>query len=106
MVAAMTKDRSDHAAIAAAMTALSHPRRVLIYETLAAAPDGLAYGDLLARTRLSLSSLNHHLRPMRAAGVVATRRRGGFVIYRCVPAALGPSLARVEALATAGARAA
>ena len=64
----------DRAATAAAMNALSHARRILIYEKLAAEPSGLSHSGLLEETGLSISTLNHHLRPMRAAGVVATRR--------------------------------
>ena len=88
----------NQAAVALAMKALSHPRRVMIYEMLAEEDGGLAYGDLQAKTGLSISSLNHHLRPMRASGAVATRRKGAYVIYRADAAALAPHLDRARAI--------
>ena len=87
----------EQASVAAAMNALAHPRRMLVFDTLTAAPDGLCYGDLLERTGLAISTLNHHLRPMRAASLVATRRKGKEVIYRAHPSAVSPHLWRVLA---------
>ena len=69
--------------IARAMTALSHPRRVAIFEALeAAGPAGLGFGPLMERTRLQPSTLRHHLRPMAAAGLVVSVRRRGSVFHR------------------------
>ena len=78
---------SDHAkrnreTIAETMTALSHPRRVAIFEALRSAPDGLSFEDLLAKTDLSVSTLTHHLRPMKTAGLVASRRQRKRVALR------------------------
>lgn len=84
------------AAIAAAMKALSHPRRVRIFRILNAAPEGLPFSSLLERAGLSIATLNHHLKLMRAAKVVATRRRGVHVLYRLAPVALAPHLAWVS----------
>ena len=77
-----TLTRKQSVAIAAAMTALSHPRRVIIFDRLAAAPkEGLTYEALLAATGRYTSTLTHHLRPMFAAGLVVTRRKGAL----CLP---------------------
>ena len=76
---------AERARVAAAMNALAHQRRVVIFEILRNAADGLPYGALLERAGLSLSTLNHHLGPMRAAGLVVTRRKGHEVIYRLAP---------------------
>lgn len=92
-----TRVTSEQARVAAAMNALAHPRRMLVFDALTAAPDGLRYGDLLERTGLSISTLNHHLRPMRAARLVATRRKGKEMIYRAHPSAVSPHLRRVLA---------
>ena len=87
---------AERARVAAAMNALAHQRRVLIFEILRSAPNGLPYGGLLELTGLSLSTLNHHLRPMRAAGLVVTRRKGHEVIYRLAVEALTPHLASIQ----------
>ena len=79
------------------MNTLAHQRRVVIFEILRTAADGLPYGALLERAGLSLSTLNHHLRSMRAAGLVVTCRKGQEVIYRLAHEALTPHLARVQA---------
>ena len=69
--------------IARAMTALSHPRRVSIFEALeSAGPSGLGFEPLLQTTGLQPSTLRHHLRPMLAVGLVASSRRGLNVYYR------------------------
>ena len=69
--------------IARAMTALSHPRRVAIFEALeTAGSGGLGFEPLMERTRLQPSTLRHHLRPMTAAGLVVSTRRGLNVFYR------------------------
>lgn len=65
-------DKDDE--IATAMTALSHPRRVAIFTALAKAPDGLSFEELLNITGFSVSTLTHHLRPMKTARLVASRR--------------------------------
>ena len=63
--------------IARAMTALSHPRRVAIFEVLEnAGSRGLGVEELMRSAGLRPSTLNHHLRPMIAAGLVRKTRVG------------------------------
>lgn len=83
-----TTEAAADIAIAIAMKALAHPRRVKIYRTLRATPSGLPYGELLGRTGLTIATLNHHLKFLRAAEAVTTERRGVNVIYRLAPLAL------------------
>ena len=65
------------------MSALAHPRRVLIFDRLVDAnPDGLTFEGLLRETGLSVSTLSHHLRPMVDSGLVERRRKGAFVFHR------------------------
>ena len=74
--------------IAAAFSALSHKRRVIIYRALRnAGASGLNHSALQAATRLSPMSLSHHLGPMLAAGLVRSRRRGTYVFLTLNPAA-------------------
>ena len=44
------------------MTALSHPRRIMIFELLCAAPDGVSYTELRELTGFATPTLDHHLR--------------------------------------------
>lgn len=83
------------------MTALSHPRRIMIFELLCAAPDGVSYTELRELTGFATPTLDHHLRPMRLAKVVVSRRKGAQVIYRLAPDALTPHLSRAQAHAAA-----
>ncbi|MEL6792731.1 MAG: hypothetical protein AAFU55_04795 [Pseudomonadota bacterium] len=53
----------------------------------------MPYSGLLERAGLSIATLNHHLKLMRAAKLVATRRRGANVLYRLAPVALAPHVA-------------
>lgn len=85
----------EQARVALAMKALAHPRRMVLFDTLTAAPDGLRYSDLLDRTGLSDAALSHHLRPMRAARLISARRKGNAVIYRLRRDAVDEHLERV-----------
>lgn len=74
-------DENDQ--IARAMTALSHPRRVQLFDILEdAGPRGVGFEDLLKRTKFNISTLRHHLRPMQAAGLVVRRRKGVNIVFR------------------------
>lgn len=77
------------------MNALAHPSRVLIFRALRAADRGLTYGELLARTGLTIATLNHHLGMMRAGRAVAKRRKGAHVFYRLRNEALASYFARM-----------
>ena len=75
--------------VARAMTALSHPRRVAIFEALCDGPaEGVPFEALLGATALRRSSLAHHLRPMEVAGLVIRRRKGVAVTFALQGAAV------------------
>lgn len=76
------------------MTALSHPRRVAIFDQLRATP-AMTFEQLRSATRLSASTLNHHLDPMQAAGLVIRRLKGPTAVFRLREAALARAVAHV-----------
>ena len=77
------RPNQTRAEIAAAMTALSHPRRVAIFDVLEAAGGrALDLEALLRETRFTLATLRHHLARMEAAGLVTRQRRGVAVYFR------------------------
>ena len=68
--------------VARAMTALSHPRRVAIFEALLETGGaGLNFEGLLKATSLRRSSLAHHIGPMESAGLIRRRRKGVEVAF-------------------------
>ncbi len=60
--------------------------------------------DLMDDTGLGQSLVSHHLRTLRQAGLVTTRRDGRWIHYRVVPAALVSTRLVVDGLAPSGAR--
>lgn len=89
---------TDTHRIARAMTALSHPRRVAIFQALkTAGAQGLSVPELLAEARLRPSTLTHHLKPMFAAGLVRRRRMGLPIRLYLDGRAVGPVIADVAA---------
>ena len=69
--------------IASVMNALSHPRRIALFDILEeAGPKGVGFESLLKSTKFTATTLRHHLRPMQAAGLVIRRREGVNVIFR------------------------
>ena len=62
---------------ASAFNALSHPRRIAIFDKIEeAGATGIGFDALMGATGLQVSTLRHHLRPMIASGLVMRRRRG------------------------------
>lgn len=77
------------AGLAAGFKALADPTRVAIVNRLAAAGDGeVCVCDLTAAFDLGQPTISHHLKALRAAGLVAAERRGKWAYYRLVPEAL------------------
>ncbi|MEL7463396.1 MAG: hypothetical protein AAFN79_04980 [Pseudomonadota bacterium] len=75
-------------AVALAMTALGHERRVRLPRILSKERAGLSFEDLIAKSGLHLSTLYPHLRPMRAAELIVTERKGHRVLYKLKDSAL------------------
>jgi|SRR5207302_3180913 len=88
------------------MKALGHPVRLGIAMRLAAEPETCAC-DFAEVFEVSQPTISQHLRVLREAGLVTTRRRGTQICYSLDPAAvrsLGETLATLArpALRTAG----
>jgi ArsR family transcriptional regulator, arsenate/arsenite/antimonite-responsive transcriptional repressor len=88
------------------MKALGHPVRLGIAMRLAAEPETCAC-DFAEVFEVSQPTISQHLRVLREAGLVTTRRRGTQICYSLDPAAvrsLGETLAALArpALRTAG----
>lgn len=69
---------SSNQDIASAFTALSHKRRVLIFNELRKEGAAVSFGALMSKTGLSSTTLSHHLGPMIKAGLVKRQVRGSF----------------------------
>jgi ArsR family transcriptional regulator, arsenate/arsenite/antimonite-responsive transcriptional repressor len=68
-------NRSDHTA--AALAALGHPARLSLFRLLVrAGPQGLLVGEIGAHLDMPLSTLAHHLRSLKQAGLVVQTRQG------------------------------
>lgn len=77
------------ARLADGFRALADPTRVAIVNRLAAAGDGeICVCDLTEAFDLGQPTISHHLKVLRAAGLVAAERRGKWAYYRLVPDAL------------------
>ena len=81
-------DAAERDALAARFKALGDPTRVAIVNRLAGAGEicVCAFVDDLG---LSQPTVSHHLRILREAGLVASRREGTWAYYRLVPEAVG-----------------
>jgi ArsR family transcriptional regulator, arsenate/arsenite/antimonite-responsive transcriptional repressor len=79
--------------LAAKFKALADPTRIAIVNQLSAA-DEVCVCNLTAAFELAQPTISHHLKILRDAGIVASKRRGTWAYYRLVPEA-------VEALRTA-----
>src|SRR5690242_6329089 len=73
--------------LAAQFKALADPTRVAIVNQLSAA-DEVCVCNLVDAFELSQPTISHHLKVLREAGLVTSRRRGTWAYYRLVPDAL------------------
>jgi len=64
--------------------ALADPRRLQIYEKIAANPD-IYCGEIIEEQGLSPGTVSHHLKILMQAGLIECRREGQFVYNRAVP---------------------
>lgn len=77
------------AGLAAMFKALGDPVRLRLVSIVASSPGGEAcVCDLLPAFDLSQPTVSHHLKVLRGAGLLTCERRGSWVWYRVVPAAL------------------
>lgn len=87
------------------LSALADPTRLSIVRQLAAQPDAVCACDFTECCDVSQPTISHHLKVLRDAGVVTSRREGTFVYYSIAPGfaarfgTLGASLAGLVQLA-------
>ena len=82
-------DLAQAAPLAARFKALGDPGRLRLLSLIAAHEAGQAcVCDLTGPLGLSQSTVSHHLKVLREAGLVAGERRGTWVHYSLVPGAL------------------
>jgi len=89
------RDRSGSAEL---FKALGDPSRLAIVATLARACDEVCACDFTAGLPLEQSTVSHHLRLLREAGIVSSRRIGTWVHYRLAPGTADRVRAAVGAL--------
>jgi ArsR family transcriptional regulator len=85
----MAQQRLDPGAAAnmsAAFKALGDPVRLQLMSMIASAPDGeICVCDLTPAFAVSGSTISHHLKTLREAGLVDAERRASWVYYRPRP---------------------
>ena len=81
---------SEAAELAAAFKALGDPVRLRLVSLIAAAQtdQGVCVCELTPAFELSQPTISHHLKQLRAAGLIDCERRGTWVYYRLEPGAL------------------
>jgi len=68
---------------ATALAALGHPARLTLFRLLVrAGPEGLLVGEIGAHLDMPLSTLAHHLRSLKQAGLIVQSRNGREVVTR------------------------
>ena len=81
---------ADAVELAHAFKALSDPIRLRLFSLIASFEGGQAcVCDLTGPFDVSQPTISHHLRVLRQAGLVDCERRGTWVYYWVLPAALG-----------------
>lgn len=82
-------DDRDAGQLARAFKALGDPVRLRLLSLIASAPGGeVCACDLAEPVGKSQPTVSHHLKVLRGAGLVTSRREGTWVHYRVVPGQL------------------
>jgi ArsR family transcriptional regulator, arsenate/arsenite/antimonite-responsive transcriptional repressor len=77
------------AGLAQVFKALGDPVRIRLVSLIGAHQGGeVCVCDLTAAFDLTQPTISHHLKVLRSAGIIDSERRGTWVYYRLVPAAL------------------
>jgi ArsR family transcriptional regulator len=84
-----TVDPEDRTAESALFKALADPHRLTILATLGRAEDEVCVCDFTGALPLEQPTVSHHLKVLRAAGLVTCERRGTWVYYRLAADARG-----------------
>jgi ArsR family transcriptional regulator len=90
-------DATQAGAFAPMFKALGDPVRLRLLSMIASAGGGeVCVCDLTGEFRLTGPTISHHLKVLREAGLVDSDRRGTWVYYRLIPAALAVVAALVD----------
>ena len=82
-------DDNECAPLAQMFKALGDPVRLRLLSLIASHSGGEAcVCDISATFDLSQPTISHHLKTLRSAGLLDSERRGSWVYYRVIPAAL------------------
>jgi ArsR family transcriptional regulator, arsenate/arsenite/antimonite-responsive transcriptional repressor len=82
-------DDASAAGLAQVFKALGDPVRLRLVSLIGARQGGeVCVCDLTGAFNLSQPTISHHLKVLREAGLIDSERRGTWVYYRLVPAAL------------------
>jgi len=82
-------DETAAAALAPVFKALGDPVRLRLISLIGARQGGeVCVCDLASAFDLTQPTISHHLKVLREAGLIDSERRGTWVYYRIVPAAL------------------
>src|SRR3954463_16802662 len=82
-------DADEAAELARVFKALADPVRLRLLNLIASGEGGeVCVCDLTGPFELSAPTISHHLKVLRQAGLIEGDRRGTWVYYRAVPAAL------------------
>ncbi len=82
-------DEASAAGLAQVFKALGDPVRLRLVSLIGARQGGeVCVCDLTSAFDLSQPTISHHLKVLREAGLIDSERRGTWVYYRLVPAAL------------------
>ena len=91
---ALSADQAETAAVV--FKALGDPVRLRIFSMIASSPGGeLCVCDVLD-VGVSQPTVSHHLRKLREAGLVTSRKEGTWVHYRVAPEVLAATAALLE----------
>lgn len=74
--------------MAAMFKALSDPVRVRLFSRIASSPDGERCVCDIGDVGVRQPTVSHHLKRLREAGLLISRRRGTWVYYRVAPGVL------------------
>lgn len=82
-------DETECVALAHTFKAMGDPVRLRLLSLIAGHPGGEAcVCDVSGTFDLSQPTISHHLKTLRSAGLIERERRGSWVYYRVIPAAL------------------
>jgi ArsR family transcriptional regulator, arsenate/arsenite/antimonite-responsive transcriptional repressor len=91
-------DEAAAAGLAQVFKALGDPVRLRLVSLIGARDGGeVCVCDLTSAFDLSQPTISHHLKVLREAGLIDSERRGTWVYYRLVPAALERMAAALSA---------